>query len=534
MNFVVKSIVSLDKLHVSGLDPELKTEPERHIVVQRFIEQFAKDPILACRYLVERSNPRVDAITLASLIFKTPELDKGQIGLLLASDGRLLEAFVDRFHFTRVRIDNALRMFLLSLRLPADRKISEVLLLGFLRGYMQANKKTIAYDINMGIELILSIMQLNDRLHGIYRFATATGQFAEDAFQTAWREHDPHGFVSKEVLSTIYWSIQDGPLPRALDSEAERIQAREVVVEPARFPPKLTYNVWSEDICISIPILDPNLSIRLLGEGFEFEPRVLNFSHKPNAIFRVRGLSIGLKSIMFERCGRNACVMLNIACLTIADVGSRALYASLGNARTVSVERAFMSHTLQVSFVSHKASKRKYCFSVNNAESRSRWDSFLRRQIQITSADKSKARIAKHQDIRVAAEAVALQVLRDAVIPPDEKTSDRPMQRTNRTGSVSVTYDAPAGRNEEESGPLASSTSKTGLPEGKLSGMVEVLTGKELVLLCRQNSLLPGLLELLQAGIGTRTTHEKVERPEEEKKLMAVENVKARVPGGRV
>ena len=219
-----------------------------------------------------------------------------------------MEAFVDRFHFTRVRIDNALRMFLLSLRLPAERKASEILISGFVRGYTHANRETIAYDIDMGIGLVLSIMQLNDKLYGIYGFAKATGHSAEDEFVMTWQEQDPQELVSKEVLVGIYRSIKHQPLARALDSEAEKTQSRKVVIEPARFPPKLTYNIWSEDICVSIPSLDPYLGIRLSGEGLEFEPPVLNFSHQPHAIFRVRGSSIGLKSIIFDRFDRNACV----------------------------------------------------------------------------------------------------------------------------------------------------------------------------------------------------------------------------------
>ena len=218
---------------------------------------------------------------------------------------------------------------------------------------------------------------------------------------------------------------------------------------------------------------------------------------------------------------------------TTIDAESRALYASLGNARTVSVERAFMSHTLQASFISHTAaSKRKYCFSFNDAKSRSRWDSLLCRQIQATSAENLRTKTAEHPLIRMAAEGVALQVLRDAVIPADEKTSDRLTQRAKRTGSVSVIHDAQSARNEEESGPLF--PSKPGLAEGKLGGMMQISTGKELVLLCRQNSLLPGVLELLQAGIGTLKTHERDERSEPEEKQMVEETVKARVACGRV
>jgi hypothetical protein len=92
------------------------------------------------------------------------------------------------------------------------------------------------------------------------------------------------------------------------------------------------------------------------------------------------------------------------------------------------------------------------------------------------------AKVTKNTSVvRKAAEGVALQVLRDALIGMEggEKV---------RSGSVSVSLGGEQHGGESE-----------GNGEG---GMLDVQTGKELVLVCRQNSLLPGLLELLQSGVG--------------------------------
>lgn len=200
-----------------------------------------------------------------------------------------------------------------------------------------------------------------------------------------------------------------------------------------------------------------------------------------------------------------------------------------------------MSHTFHVAFLSHTASKRKYCFSVPEAETRSRCGNLLRRQMQAIQV--LKPRPATTQEwIRQAAEGVALQVLRDAVIPPHEKTSDRPVQKPARSGSVSIAYDAQAGRNEAELGPLQ--PSKPSVGSERMGGMMGIQTGKELVLLCRQNSLLPGLLELLQAGIGSgpgpgpgqEVAHDHIRensRPHEHE-LTRKEGYRARAPGGMV
>ena len=173
-----------------------------------------------------------------------------------------------------------------------------------------------------------------------------------------------------------------------------------------------------------------------------------------------------------------------------------------------------MKHTFQLSFVSHTGVKRKYCFSVPDAQTRSRWAQAIHRQIVQTRTLRAKQ---DPNELRRVAEAVSLQVLRDALLP-NPKSSAQNGQSSNyksaetengradgagngrmRQGSVSATYRHLVTNEESELGPLQPPRTAVGT-EGPQSGLVEVQTGKELVLLCRQNSLLPGLLELLTAG----------------------------------
>lgn len=305
MKFVVKSIVSLDKLAISGYADEPTTEPERHPVVTNFVQRFAEDPATACQYLVEKSRPKVDPITLASLIFKTPELDKAQIGRLLASDDVLMKAFIDRFHYTGIRIDSALRMFLLSLRLPTEPTSCESLLRGFAYQYYDANQKVVSYDRDLAAELVLAIMQFNDALYGIFGFALPNHAITRDTFISAFQSKDSRGLVPTELLSEIYTSIRSTRLVQALSSKENHL-AKGVVVTPSRIPSKLTYNIWSEKISVRIPEPDSSFKIKLLGEGLEFDPPVLDFSKSAEGSFRVRGKALGTKSLLFDRIGDNA------------------------------------------------------------------------------------------------------------------------------------------------------------------------------------------------------------------------------------
>lgn len=305
MRFIVKSVVPLDQIHISGFEVEPTTEPERHHVVNRFIEQFAADPLSACRYLVDRSNPKVDAVTLASLIFKTPELNKTQIGHLLAGNEVLAQAFIDRFHFKSVQIDDALRMFLLSLRLPTDPTLCENMLRLFAYRYYEANQEIISYDRDLAADLVLATIQLNDALFGTFGFALPNHAITKDIFISAFRSKDPHVLVPDELLAAIYSSIRRNRLVQALATH-EAHQAKEVTVTPNRLPPKLTYNVWSDRVYISIPNPDPSFKIKLHGEGLEFDPPLLDFSNSMEESFRVRGLTLGTKSVLFDRVGGNA------------------------------------------------------------------------------------------------------------------------------------------------------------------------------------------------------------------------------------
>lgn len=163
-----------------------------------------------------------------------------------------------------------------------------------------------------------------------------------------------------------------------------------------------------------------------------------------------------------------------------------------------------MRHTFHVSFVSHLGLKRKYCFSVSDANTRTKWGNVLQRQINSTTTLKRITVTDHREKIRHAAEVVSLQVLRDALIPPEDKPEEpsrtvEPPPRPQRMGSVSLAYPLNQGRGETQLGPLV--PGRVGAKGDANSGMVECKNGKELVLLCRQNSLLPGVLELLQSGL---------------------------------
>lgn len=147
---------------------------------------------------------------------------------------------------------------------------------------------------------------LNDSLHdGTFGFAMYNPGLTVTVWIAAYGERDPNQLVSPELLRSMYTSIQRSPLQLPLDSEYDD-KIRSVRITPERLASRMTHNVWSEPIIITLPTPDADLSIRLMGEGLEVEPAVLDFSRSREASFRIKGTTLGAKTLLFARLGRNA------------------------------------------------------------------------------------------------------------------------------------------------------------------------------------------------------------------------------------
>jgi hypothetical protein len=304
MQYCVKYIIPLDQLHVTGFE-DAPEQPERSSILDDFIGDFAVDATEAFRYFPERFGVNIDEATMAALVFKTPGFDKAQIGKLLCDNDKLKTAFLERFNFASVPIDEALRIFLLSLRLPPDANASQDLLHAFSQHWHKSNRNSLAYDSGKASDLVASMIQLNDALYGSFGRTSVNKAITLDVFTKSFDLKDPESQVPKNLLAEIYASIRKNALVHAL-SPREQGQALKVKVSPASLSRKLTYGVWSDRICISIPEPDTAFQINLHGHGLDFDPPALDFSSSADQSFRVKGTSLGSKSMLFARLGANA------------------------------------------------------------------------------------------------------------------------------------------------------------------------------------------------------------------------------------
>ncbi|KAM0747764.1 hypothetical protein T439DRAFT_81628 [Meredithblackwellia eburnea MCA 4105] len=532
-SFIVKSIVELKdlKLAVTEEQPEESGPRKRHPALVTFVDRFANDPTRAIAALIQRGNLVNDANTIANLLFRNPDLNRNQAGTYLADqrNRHILKAYIDRFRFAGVRIDDALRIFLMSIRLPHTLEAAEYVLGVVALAWAETNGAS-GFDPSLTLSLVLAIMRLSDALHagghqaddGLFSFPNTA--ISVDDFIAAFREHDPRLLVPESLLTSVYSSVRKERIEQASDNSMFSMTPDiEATIEPGRLPSHLTYRVPSETFTITIPEPDAKFSIKLHGNDLKFEPPFLNFAKSKTQSFRVTAGALGHRAMVLIKLGANA-----------------PRYQGLPLTKTFLIERAFMQHTFHISFVNHLDVKRKYMFSTLDADVRATWIQAMRDQaLACVQLPPQPTRAL------AAGEAVAVQVLRDALIAPEPPTvsTAAPSPRPNtaaprfgppstptaptrigrlgtptktgagpgalvRSNSFSRMYAAGVGKVEADliERDRKQSTTPANVPQPRRGSRDDAApnpftkTGNEMVMITEQNSLLPLVLSFLSLG----------------------------------
>ncbi|GAA6059186.1 hypothetical protein JCM10212_005531 [Sporobolomyces blumeae] len=540
--FLVKSVVELRHLKIVATE-DLQEETsasnskKRHPLLVAFIDRFANEPSRAIASLVQKGGLANDAPTISNLLFKNTDLNRNQLGAYLANPNHrhVLRSYIERFRFGGVRIDDALRLFLMSVRLPPqDRKAAEYVL-GVLANVWAETNLASGFDPSLAFSLIVAILRLSDALHSgqerehaegpILPASRGTQALSVDDFVTKFREHDARMVVPEDLLSRIYTSVRRERIEQASDNSIFSMTPDiEANLEPAKLPTHLTYRTASEVFTITIPAPDTKFSIKLAGPDLIFDPPVLSFARSATQSFRVTGTALGVRVMVLIKRGANA-----------------PRYQGLPLNKAFSIERAFMQNTFQAAFTNHLDVKRKYMFSVSDPSIRAVWLSTFRTQISQALANPPPVTPAL-----AAARAVATQVLRDVFLPPEEPAAVPPAAPSPRPNLAAPRFGPPVtpstprarlGTPTRTGAALARSNStskmyaskfkheadlsdrKQSLITGQLrpngiAGLGSVKdevavfgaspfakTGRALVLTTEQNSLLPLVLSFLNTGL---------------------------------
>ncbi|EJU04372.1 hypothetical protein DACRYDRAFT_99024 [Dacryopinax primogenitus] len=464
---LVKSIVEHRNLCIKPQQDHVEpVKSDKHKLTMRaFADEFAENPTVAVTKLAQRAGLQDDPGAIADVLFETPSLDKRQLGEYLCqrSSRYVLRAFIDRFGFEDVRIDIALRTFLLSIILPDQEENSDHLLNNFAARWWSANSRTIGFDRELSTRLVLAMIQLSEALHSASSVSSGkNGAMSpnkprisvQDWIET-FRIRDTRQLVPELLLRAIYTGISRFRIAESLDSNSDSEVPAAMI--PARMKTRLTHGEPSERIHIRIPRPDRNFAIRLYGHGLKFDPEYLDFSNSTEQSFVIFPTTVGPKTIIFGREG-----------------GNSAFYTGVPLSKTVLVERAFMKNTFQLAFVNHLGVKRKYLFSMDDLFRVTEWTNTLSREINKRKSMEAPLR-EKDAERKAAADVIAFVTLRDLLLPREEKEPNSSAADTSAASYSRI-------------GPPKSPAAKESPSDDR------AYTGQQIIQTCIQNSLLASMI----------------------------------------
>ncbi|KAI1296942.1 hypothetical protein EDD11_007322 [Mortierella claussenii] len=189
--FQVKDVIELKKISLSltrdKYDPktgESGGAGNRKIppILAEFIHTFDQNPTRALNTFIQKRALHPDPVSVAHLLFKTPELSKTQLALFFSNPANkhVYRAFLDQCQFAGVLLDEALRTLLSRLSLPdrahsqrsssgssSERTINGVdyLLEEFTKRWYDANVNVVVFDASIAHKLVIAMIVLNAQLH---------------------------------------------------------------------------------------------------------------------------------------------------------------------------------------------------------------------------------------------------------------------------------------------------------------------------------------------------------------------------------
>ncbi|KAI9310368.1 hypothetical protein BX666DRAFT_2021709 [Dichotomocladium elegans] len=386
-----RSSIMLDRSGRMGIYPPRKMHP----VLATALHKFEEDPESAIAYLVEKQVLSNEPFSIANFLFKTPDLCRRQLGYYIADhkNGDIYDAFLDCFRMVALRLDEALRILLMTLRLPSKWEALEYVIERFAKKWHDANQNVVKFHEDMVVKVVVAMLFLNaefwydadssrdvfwsaraqkerkdrqrlltrrasmiDRkdergsvaiepLHYIsaLRAKKGTTRPSLEEFLDRWRYYDQYALVPVEFCRDMYQSIASERLETGWDNSssvtsacaAQPAQDSVITLAPYQFPSSLTKGIPSAPITITIPAPDAGLQIKLRGQDLICTPSVLDFSKSSIQTFTITGHTLGRTSLMFIKSGPHA---------------NRYLSPNLPRTKSIVVERPLMRYTFEISF----------------------------------------------------------------------------------------------------------------------------------------------------------------------------------------
>ncbi|KAI9475610.1 MAG: hypothetical protein EXX96DRAFT_573940 [Benjaminiella poitrasii] len=151
--------VQLDKDGRPILPPARKIHP----ILASALRKFEVNPQLGIQYLIDKRILTDDPLSIANFLFKTPDLNRRQLGYYLAmtTSREIYDAFLECFRLVGLRLDEALRILLTTFRLPSQWESLEYLIERFAKKWHDANQNVIKFHEDMVVKVVVAMLFLN-------------------------------------------------------------------------------------------------------------------------------------------------------------------------------------------------------------------------------------------------------------------------------------------------------------------------------------------------------------------------------------
>ncbi|KAK9711279.1 hypothetical protein K7432_007946 [Basidiobolus ranarum] len=341
------------KEDTNNSSPSQNPTGELHPLIASAVRQFNANPYEGIMYMIDKGALRADPLSIASFLLRTPELSRRQIGKFLGMQGNhaILHSYLDKCKFAGLRIDDALRVFLASFRLPGEGNIIDYLVGAFARRWHRTNSHNMTFDAEASIRLAFFMMALNAETH---TRKTTKPKMELVEFLGRLQAMDSTSMIPENLLIHIYQSIRHDKLETAMENREYQSLPIDI-----RFPSDhhLVIGENSALITITIPTADKDLRIKPVGDGLVCDIPFLDFTHTNCHTFTVKATSLGRKSLIFIKLGTRNRKYTSIASWTLV------------------VEPPLMQHTFQIGFPgeTNKHPRKKFMFGVETSVERTSW-----------------------------------------------------------------------------------------------------------------------------------------------------------------
>lgn len=353
----IRTVIDLNAMELRlERDSDPMDKISESLRVRKAVHMFESNPRDAIAYLVRRAVLTSSPKAVAEFLLRCGQLNKRQLGKFLGAleNREVLVAYLAFFSFAGQRLDVALRLMLVSFRLPGDAKTIDSVLDAFASAYYEANPGTLSSP-ELVLRLAYTLLMLNTEIQRS-RSGTNKPTMNSRDFAKRFKAHDQRGELSDETLGQMYEAIAHDNFVLAGSGDGKGMS-----ISISNIPVRAEIRAFSATVTVSIPKSDDNLRISLVtSTGIKCVPSELTFAESPSATFRIAGAALGKSRIFFVATGRSA-----------GDYST----SDLPQGKPIIVEPAFMSVCFQLRSKMRDEAGRKlaYMFSVANEIQRDNW-----------------------------------------------------------------------------------------------------------------------------------------------------------------